>query len=158
VINLTELHPAGILAKSDCFYIAAPIIDAPWEVNKNVEMTISDIINNLKIWDINNYNLNKIEKALWFATVYGGLVLIYTCDPVVPISRLHIDSSLSFVKEENHKPKEMKDLDLIKAWAFIFNGNEIEGLNMLSGSLIYPENFSWSVGGKYKIAVRGIKY
>jgi hypothetical protein len=158
VIDLNLLNPAGILAKSNCFYIAAPIVDAPWNANKNVENAISDIIDGLKSWDINNYNLNKIEKILWYATVYGGLVLVYACDPIVPISRVHVDVGLSFISEENDKPKELNDLDLIKAWAEIFDGNEIEGLNMLAGGMVYPEKFSWRTGGKYKIAARGIKY
>ncbi|AFZ70519.1 hypothetical protein Calag_0777 [Caldisphaera lagunensis DSM 15908] len=155
---MVELHPVGILAESNCFYIAAPIINAPWKPNENIEKIISNIINELKAWDISNYNLTKIEKAIYFSTIYGGLTLIYTCDPIVAISRIHTNISLSLKNSENNETKIMKDEDLLKAWAIIFNGNETEGLKILSGNLVFPKDYKWDIGGEYKIAARGIKY
>ncbi len=153
-----EIYPVAILAQSNCFYIAAPIINAPWKPNENVEKIISDILNRLKTWDISNYNLTKIEKAIYFSTIYGGLTLIYTCDPIVAISRIHVNTNLSLAINENAEPKIFDDKELLKAWATIFDGNELEGLKMLLGTLVFPKNYIWNIGGEYKIAPRGIKY
>jgi hypothetical protein len=155
---LVDLYPVGILAKSKCFYIAGPIINAPWPPDNDVKYVINDITDSMKEWNPSNYNLDIIKKVIWYSTVYGGLILMYSCEPLIPMSRVIINIGLDIEKYDKKEIKEFDDNIVLKAWALILNGNEKEGLELISGKMFFPNDFVWKPGNNYSIAVRGIKY
>ncbi|MCE4607444.1 MAG: hypothetical protein F7B61_00590 [Caldisphaeraceae archaeon] len=144
----------GVLARSECFYLAAPITDAPWKEDNEVGEALQGLLEGR--YSIDSLNISVLKRVLLVSTLYGGLTLVYTCNPVVPISRVHVDVGISI--REGGRYRQLDDKELMKSWALIVSGKEEEGLSMISGSFVYPEGYVWSVGGEYKVAVRGIKY
>ncbi|MEB2792936.1 MAG: hypothetical protein G5Z42_06560 [Caldisphaeraceae archaeon] len=149
-----ETIPVGVLARSKCFYLAAPITEAPWKGDDEVGEILQGLLEGR--YSIDSLNISVLKKVLLVSTLYGGLTLVYTCNPVVPISRVHVDVGISIQGGGHYR--QLDDEELMKSWALIVSGKEEEGLSMISGGFVYPEGYTWSVGGRYKVAVRGIKY
>lgn len=99
-------------------------------------------------------NLTKEEASMVFSTVYGGLVLSYVCDPVTPISRVHVESRIDLVEGEEG---EVDDRKILRAWALIFVGREAEGLDLIKGKISYPVKTGWRPGGGVPISPVGIE-
>lgn len=154
---MVSVRPAAILAKSRCLALAAPLEGAPFEPNGEVQRAISEAYDKLgpmeppQGWDPD-------LLSLWYATVYGGLVLMYTCSPVTPISRIFVDDGIELAAGSGSAPRAIDDSALLAAWAKMWGGMELEGLKELEGPLYYPQGYSWRAGGKVRFAVRGIVY
>ncbi|MGC9071704.1 MAG: hypothetical protein ACP5HK_03285 [Acidilobus sp.] len=150
-----EVRPAVILASSRCLAVSAALEKAPFGPDERVRSRLSALYSSLEPL-VPDPSWGWQLAALWYATVYGGLVLVHRCEPVTPISRAHVGVGLAF--SEGGARRELEDADILRAWAFVWKGMEGEGLDLISGETVLPEGLFWSTGGQYRIAVRGIVY
>ncbi len=151
------VRPAVVLAASRCLAVAAALNGAPIEPDPVVASRVEALMRSLSplepdpSWD-------PIRKSRWFATVFGGLVLVYTCNPATPISRVTVSTSLELLGPGT--PRNLSDNDVLRAWAKIWIGMEEEGLAELAGPMADRPEISWrpSRGGPVSVAVRGVVY
>ena len=148
-------RPAILLAASRCLAVSAVLEDAPFGPRPEVEARLTALYSSIAPltpdpgWD-------WVLKSLWYATVYGGGVLVHRCDPVVPISRTYVSEGVSL--KGGGPRRELSDQDVLRAWAKIWSGAEREGLEELAGAAAWPEGLSWAPGGPNRFAFRGIVY
>jgi len=151
-----QVRPAVILASSRCLAVSAVLESAPFGPDPLISSRLEEQYKSLSPfspdpswgWEL---------KSLWYATLYGGLVLMYTCGPVTPISRVHVDEGLDIGVSDRAR-RQLDELDLLRAWAMIWVGQEREGLQELAGPTLRPEGYSWGPGGPHRVAFRGIVY
>lgn len=148
-------RPSMVLAASRCLAVAVALEEAPFGPSRPVESRLLSLYSSLgpltpdPTWD-------WVLKSLWYATVYGGLVLVHRCEPVVPISRVYVYERLSLGSVG--RSRGLEDSELLRAWALIWSGAERDGLEELSGEAVWPEGYFWSPGGPLRVAFRGVVY
>ena len=148
-------RPAILLAASSCLAVSAVLEEAPFTPRPEVEARLTSLYSSMApltpdpSWD-------WVLKSLWYATVYGGVVLVHRCDPVVPISRTYVSEKISVLR--GGPARDLSDQDVLRAWAKIWSGAEREGLEDLAGGAVWPEGVSWAPGGAVRFAFRGIVY
>ncbi len=153
---LVRARPAIVLAASECLAVSAALEDAPFGPSPEVESRLRLLYESLSPlrpdagWD-------WVTSSLWYATVFGGLVLVHTCQPVTPISRTHVAEGISLAEGRAHA-RRLEDRDVVRAWAKIWSGAEREGLSELAGEAVWPRGVSWAPGGRLRFAYRGILY
>ncbi|MFP3312576.1 MAG: hypothetical protein RXN88_03535 [Acidilobus sp.] len=152
---MVRLRPLAVLASSRCLSAAASLESAPFEADPEVARAVEDAYKSLKSW-APPAGWDAARLSLWYAAVYGGLVLVYTCGPVTPISRVTVATGISIMPSD--APRRLEDMQLLSAWAKLWAGDELGGLRELEGGLSYPAGFRWKVGGDIKVSVRGIIY
>ncbi|MEM0340899.1 MAG: hypothetical protein QXN05_03720 [Acidilobaceae archaeon] len=98
-------------------------------------------------------SLSRLDVALTYAMVYGGLVLSYVCEPIAPISRLYVDSAIRLEEfRESSYAKRTSDNVILKAWAHLVGGEEAVGLKMLEGLSVYPKRLAWRYPGSVRFS------
>ena len=153
---MAAVRPAVVLARSRCLAVSAVLEGADLQPDAEIEARVSELARSLEPlsprpeWD-------ELTKAKWYATAYGGLVLVYTCGPVTPISRITVSRGISLARTAE-APRLLDDGDVLRAWATMWAGGEDEGLAMISGPLHDRPGISWSPGGGVRVALRGIVY
>ncbi|MEM1777095.1 MAG: hypothetical protein QXE99_03855 [Acidilobaceae archaeon] len=148
-----SVRPSALLAEGECLVVSAVLDTDRIPVLGHVREAVlrafidrdDDLIEGLSVKD----------KILAYTMIYGGLVLSYKCDIVTPISRIHVGTLLELgVRSEE---RIVSDSLILRAWALIFKGREAEGLDLLSGEIIYPTRLGWRVGGDVRIAPIGVE-
>jgi len=100
---------------------------------------------------------DPLLDALLYASLYGGLILVYTSGGVAtPISRIHMDISIA-LRRSRGSPMILRDLEVLDSWSQLYRGR-VDALNRLAGPLHRPIGFEWSLGGDIKIAPTGFTH
>ncbi|MGC9112862.1 hypothetical protein [Acidilobus sp.] len=154
---MVKVRPAAILASSRCLKVAAPLEGAQLAAEPDVEKAINDAYLSFSQWSP-PAGWDPVRLSLWYATVYGGLVLMYTCGPITPISRVTTSVGIDITATNDMPQRALDDSKVLAAWAKLWAGNEEEGLKELEGPLEFPRGHSWRAGGPIKIATRGVMY
>lgn len=154
---MVTVRPAAILASSRCLKVAAPLEGAPFAAEPDVEKAINDVYLSFSQWSP-PAGWDSVKLSLWYATVYGGLVLMYTCGPVTPISRVTTSVGIDVTVSGDATHRALDDSKILAAWAKLWAGNEEEGIRELEGAMEFPQGYSWRAGGTVRIATRGIMY
>lgn len=140
-----KLKPAVILAMGECLAISAAV---DYD-NIGVPGVVEDAVKKLYLGE-DPGRLGVEDTILAYTIAYGGLILSYTCDPVTPISRAHVTIGLELTQGGELKGR-LDDRDILRSWALIYSGKELEGLDIVKGTTYYPVNLTWKPGGKVKI-------
>ncbi|MFN4045856.1 MAG: hypothetical protein ACK4H7_00765 [Acidilobaceae archaeon] len=134
-----EVKPAVILAEGECLAVSAALDWEGVKVPEKVLEAVNEALTKFKSDKIEK--LETREAIIAYTIIYGGLILSYKCNPITPISRIHVKAKLKIGGEG--EPAKIDDKIILKAWARIFKGEEIEGLEELKGATTYPAKLKW---------------
>ncbi|MDM7274783.1 MAG: hypothetical protein P3X22_001475 [Thermoprotei archaeon] len=134
-----EVKPALILAEGECLAVSAALDWDGVEVPERVLEAVGEAFT--KPGGGRLESLETREAIIAYTIIYGGLILSYKCNPVTPISRVHVKTRLKISGEG--EPVSLEDKTILKAWAKIFKGEEIEGLEEIKGTTTYPAKLKW---------------
>lgn len=148
-----SIKPSALLAEGECLAISAVLDSDKIPVLEHVREAVVKAFIDRDEGIIESLNVR--DKILAYTTIYGGLILSYKCNIVTPISRVHINTLIELGEPSNEKI--INDSLILKAWALIFKGREVEGLDLISGSLTYPINLKWRTRGGVRIVPVGIE-
>lgn len=142
------MKPALILAMGECLAISAALDLDLIEIPRVV------VNATLRLYEGGDPSvlegLSLEDRILAYTIAYGGLMLFYTCNPVTPISRVHLRTGISLGELEESSTR-LSDRLILRAWALIYYGLEEEGLKLIEGVTYYPLYFKWRVGGEIKV-------
>ena len=103
---------------------------------------------------------DPLVASLFYATVYGGVVLIHKREPITAIARLlpSIKVSLEACNPREAPQNTVSDAVILRAWALIASGSEEEGLRALSGGcLVWPPRYRLRVGQGSPVPPIGVR-
>ncbi|MEN2999740.1 MAG: hypothetical protein ABDH61_04110 [Acidilobaceae archaeon] len=146
-----RVKPSVVLAVGECLAVSASLDDSRVPVLEEVERAALAAFSG----DEGIERLEGLRKVLAYNAVYGGLLLSYTCGPVVPISRAHVDVGIELT--EKGEERGLSDSEILRAWALLYAGEEERGLGLIQGTTVFPVRLGWRVGKGAQVLPVGVE-